>query len=953
MPTASRPASVTSTSRAKAGGQTGINGYFYKGGQFLPNTQAEPGKWKVAGKWVKSGRALVAPGEFAHQPTPFSRSLFELASVGASTVLEGGLLSVNKGAQGKGVRFANGEVVTRDTEIRPGVKGILGKESLTLGEIIDAWNSGQRWFDVLPEAPTITDSPQETPGQTPKQQSAASKKNLILLHNLSAENLLHADSLGGLPAPSLAISRLDAPLDGFGAITLIGDAWMATPGAGNPVFDADVYSPRFPRIKVKVDEKAVREALNPLMAAAADIGYHAKRPDPAIEKLKRNQLGDAVSDASYDIGMRLGFAKVVLGKKLSVPMMEVAPTPVAKAGASIIEQSPLAELLPTLDIGNLTPETAGDLGQKVYAALVNKTFADLGSEGNGTTDFEKEMELVNRRIRLFAISTIEEGCTDFAPDKVGAMTPRGLLSLYNLVRNSSTQDVVHSQNAKRQEVDLAALNELLDKEAPRAVFESWLHSTFLKSLGERRVVKENGRTAPYTLNEIVREMTRKVRDAEGFNYGLGNARSKGAKKFKTLRQLQQHSSRLTSAEQLEEVKKEIDKELSALVRELTPYRRYKNDSGFEALLTAIGDSYSAPLSVALRNAALDNVPEDLRLRIEQFAATLVNAPTEYFEAKPQRAVRLNEFRGAVIPSSTTAQVRAVLEKHGLRVQEYDSKDAGSRRQAVARLAEVLDEERSEILGDVIFSRGNSKLSFIEPQESDARFESVQKLVSGIQSTWVNCPPIVVVRNIHDERVRSIARESDARMSKAGAGDARGFFHAGTVYLLSDALPCDSETVKTLFHEALGHYGLRSLFGKDLTPILHQIIAERHTDVLQKASEYRLPINEDNLLLAAEEVLVDMAQTRPELSLVERATATIRTWLRSVVPGFINMPLTDNDIIATFIIPARNFVEQGLLARKLNPENSTPTEFNERIDNNMGQFEEDEIWTKIYIERSRA
>ena len=139
-------------SRAVAGGQDGINGYFYKGGQFLPSTTAEPGKWKVKGKWVTSGRALIAPGEYAHQPTPFSRSLFDLAGVGAwTTVSPDGRMAVRSG-----VRTANGIPVTGGLEFRPGVKGVLGKESLTLQEIVDAWNNGQRWFDVQPDAETVT-----------------------------------------------------------------------------------------------------------------------------------------------------------------------------------------------------------------------------------------------------------------------------------------------------------------------------------------------------------------------------------------------------------------------------------------------------------------------------------------------------------------------------------------------------------------------------------------------------------------------------------------------------------------------------------------------------------------------------------------------------------------------------------------------------------------------------
>lgn len=144
-------------SQANAGGQLGVNGYLYKGGQFLPSTQAEPGRWKVNGKWVKTGRVLIGPGEFAVQPTPFSVPLFRIASPGYFTVLTGcGKLAVNPGAKGDGVLDYAGKPITAETEIRPGVAGVLGKESISLGKIIEAWNDGLRWFDVQPDAETKT-----------------------------------------------------------------------------------------------------------------------------------------------------------------------------------------------------------------------------------------------------------------------------------------------------------------------------------------------------------------------------------------------------------------------------------------------------------------------------------------------------------------------------------------------------------------------------------------------------------------------------------------------------------------------------------------------------------------------------------------------------------------------------------------------------------------------------
>jgi hypothetical protein len=136
-------------SRAAAGGQKGVNGYHYKGGQFLPSTMAEPGKWKVGKKWVTSGRELVEPGVYGYQPTPFSRSIFSM--VNGYSIAKDGKLTLRDG-----IRDYSGEPITIETKIRPGVKGVLGKEELSYGELIDAYNNGQRWFDVQPDAETMT-----------------------------------------------------------------------------------------------------------------------------------------------------------------------------------------------------------------------------------------------------------------------------------------------------------------------------------------------------------------------------------------------------------------------------------------------------------------------------------------------------------------------------------------------------------------------------------------------------------------------------------------------------------------------------------------------------------------------------------------------------------------------------------------------------------------------------
>lgn len=80
---------------------------------------------------------------------------------------------------------------------------------------------------------------------------------LIVQHNVRADKLAGADKLGGLPVPSLAVSKADAPLTNFGDITLIAPKEFAKPSAKNPVYRSDAYTSRRPRIEVEVSKKGI------------------------------------------------------------------------------------------------------------------------------------------------------------------------------------------------------------------------------------------------------------------------------------------------------------------------------------------------------------------------------------------------------------------------------------------------------------------------------------------------------------------------------------------------------------------------------------------------------------------------------------------------------------------------------------------------------------------------
>ena len=110
--------------------------------------------------------------------------------------------------------------------------------------------------------------------------SKDNNRDLIITHNLTEDNLLHAKKMGGIPVPSLAITKHTEPLTEFGDITMIGSKEMADPKAyaKTKVFGSDIYSPRYPRV---------------------DTVYNKSKEDILLKEL--DSYKDITSRETYDI----------------------------------------------------------------------------------------------------------------------------------------------------------------------------------------------------------------------------------------------------------------------------------------------------------------------------------------------------------------------------------------------------------------------------------------------------------------------------------------------------------------------------------------------------------------------------------------------------------------------------------------------------------------------------
>jgi hypothetical protein len=205
------------------------------------------------------------------------------------------------------------------------------------------------------------------------------------------------------------------------------------------------------------------------------------------------------------------------------------------------------------------------------------------------------------------------------------------------------------------------------------------------------------------------------------------------------------------------------------------------------------------------------------------------------------------------------------------------------------------------LGDIRYKRATGKTGLGK--------KAVQYIVDAVKSRWSNAPEVVVAESMDDPVIPQEVRDHNkAAVAKGAKGSPQGFYYKGKAYMIGDSIGSTRDAVEALMHEALGHFGLRGVFGKKMEEVLRDIVKNRRAEVEAKAEQYGLdPKNEADLLEAAEEVLAVMAQTKPGLPFVRRALAVIRNFLRDI--GF-DLKMSDADIIQKYILPARAFVEGG-------------------------------------------
>ena len=295
-----------------------------------------------------------------------------------------------------------------------------------------------------------------------------------------------------------------------------------------------------------------------------------------------------------------------------------------------------------------------------------------------------------------------------------------------------------------------------------------------------------------------------------------------------------------------------------------------------------------------------------------------NQVTAWVPVKPDemKVLRKDGRFDRLMNSATQAGARGVLISNPNGVMNLATLDniASALRKADVRVLDVIDPSQPKTLSEQGLEPNSHKPVFsrTDMPAKGMTLAAAQRIAAGAVSAWARKPRLVVARNIQDPAVPQALRDEDKRQRAGGAtGEVRGTFFQGAMYVFSDHLGSDLDVIETVFHEGLGHYGLRGLFGNALDAVLDMVNLARPDLMRPKAAEYGADLRKpSHRRYIAEEVLASMAQNEPTLGFVRRAIAAVRTWLRTNVPGLEKLRLTDAEIIRNFILPARQFVMQG-------------------------------------------
>ena len=640
--------------------------------------------------------------------------------------------------------------------------------------------------DANPAQTDLVEQSRSFDDDSPQFQRSEKKTELSALHNLSADNLIYADKMGGLAVPSIAIAKGDMAHTGYGEITLIGTKALGDP-AQTEVYDSDAWSTRHPKPEYNNAKPSKAQALfdevNPWVKKYSQ-GY-SYAADAIFEEGVNNPSPERMADAWFNNdGIKALFIKETTGRDVRVPT--------TAAPQNYTESS--------------DPEIVA------FIKDLPENYEDLGASSDVQTNARRGLApLLEKAIREKYANRPElaDRLVDTAIDNGEVV-----YTAFERIKN----DVARQGETV---IDGALLGERLRKQlkGKEAQYQQWMNDKILSIFGEP-FVRVRGKKLPYTLENIVAAMTVTSTQSQekSLAFGEGKARAAAATKFTDLEWMRNAAeSGIVSEENLEQAQKETKRLTQEYRDSVIDYYQNLNWRGEVDTWSALDDSMKAlsdwlagskrggdvsSFRAALRKNDFANVPNDVIAKGVKAANALKYAPVAYFEAKPTRSVMLNEFAGAVVPSNVSQDVLDILEKNNIPVRKYNRRaDPDVRTKAVINFRKQLARQGK----DVLFDRATDTPAF-----AGVSLDVANSIAERFAGKPITANSRIVIKARESELPTEILREAEQQGAR---GHIQGVSWNGSIYIVANNMRDAANVEETLLHEST-HDGGKKLFGNE-------------------------------------------------------------------------------------------------------------------------------------------
>ena len=545
-----------------------------------------------------------------------------------------------------------------------------GDERTVFAETMQELGSEYGMWDALPEKRQFSMS-------EPVEQT----RDLLALHNLTEDKLRSTLRLGGFPMPSIAVIRDQMLHDNYGEITMVFGKDTIDPQADsrNRVYGGDAWTPTAPRVDYPIDYQVQRAFEDRVEQLAANVAGGTFGRASVLGTM--GVTGDSTSMDMEEITRRLANDDAVQAAYLAEQGRNVEPVMKAKQFDSYGNDT-LQRYAESMDIQELAEiaariEAGGTMTDEEIRAA--KEFIRQAMQARG--GFNTSPQRIEMRLNKVTDGRVE----DFA------------LHAWEYLQDGG---------ATTDEVDYYATRDALQAAVDTQAVADWARQRLDGLLGEpgiyngRDPFTPSGRSRsfeqlhyPYTLENLVQAMST-TQEARG--EGLWGATARGLQsvstpEYRNVEEIHADEGRLQnlSQEEYDALLQDVDDGINQVIEAVRSTNEAHSSNSWEEaeiigsvlIDAARGRHTPAAVQRAFRKEDY-TISRELAQQIVDLFNRAANVPTGYFEAKPQRAVPLDEILAAVVPNTMDEELRAELESAGVPTITYQDGDTQSRMDAV-------------------------------------------------------------------------------------------------------------------------------------------------------------------------------------------------------------------------------------------------------------------------------